>query len=296
MPLVLVLVLTLGFHVWQARAATGDPAQQVPPAACFGMESLPPEDRQLGEKWLLEALDKEALYTVASTLKPASLSFLAGRISVTQPTEDELNQLRQAARILATWHCGHDLAATLIPGTVVAEGRRVVHAVFYRKAGVSGTISGFPQVYGAAGIVAELPAGQVLATVELLPPPLRHRAWGHLLGYPAYAVDFFASADEAQRASGDSSVKGIVPRDFVSVPVFARATNHFVWAAPKGHEENDADGDIRRRAAPVLERYRQLREAHIRPEGEGVLGLVRAMLCDAAGCGHLHPVASAPAP
>lgn len=249
------------------------------------MESLHPDDRELGEKWLLDALDKEALYTVASHLKPASLSFLAGRISVTQPTEEEISSLRRAARILATWHCGDDLAATVIPGTVVMDGRRVVHAVFYRKASVKAALAKFPKVYGAAGIVPEMPAGQVLATVELLQPPLRHRAWGHLLGYPAYAVEFFATADEAQRTSGDSSAKGVAPRDFVSVPVYAKTTNHFVWAAPKGHQENDADRAIRSRAVPVLERYREMRQAHINERGEGVLALVRSLLCEAGRCG-----------
>ncbi|MCW5965562.1 MAG: hypothetical protein KIT83_16110 [Bryobacterales bacterium] len=262
-------------------------ATAVPPAACFPMESLHPDDRKIGEKWLLDALDKEALYTVASHLKPASLSFLAGRISVTQPTEDEISSLRRAARTLATWHCGDDLAAAVIPGAVVMDGRRVVHAVFYRKARVMAVIAEFPGVYGAAGIVPEMPPGQVLATVELLQPPLRHRAWGHLLGYPAYAVEFFATADETQRTNGDSSTKGIVPRDFISVPVFAKPTNHFVWAAPKGHQEDDFDRSIRRHAAPVLERYRKLREIHINERGEGVLALVRALLCEADHCGHL---------
>ncbi len=275
----------------QSAATVAEPvavtrlASPVPLSACFPMESLHPDDRKLGEKWLLDALDKEALYTVASTLKPVSLSFLAGRISITQPTEEELSSLRQAARILATWHCGDDLAAAVIPGTVILDGRRVVHAVFYRKAGVKEVIARFPAVYGAAGIVPELPAGQVLATVELVPPPLRHRAWGHLLGYPAYAVEFFASADEIQRTSADTTRMGIVPRDFVSVPVFAKPTNHFVWAAPKGHQENDDDRDIRNRAAPVLQRYHQLRGAHINEQGEGVLNLVRALLCDANRCG-----------
>lgn len=268
-----------------ANDGSAGPLNAVSPADCFPMEQLAPADRALGERWLLEALDKEALYTVAADLKPATLSFLAGRISVTDPSTEELESLRQAARIVASWRCGGDLGAVVVPGTVVMDGKRVVHVVLFRRSGIRTVIEDFAPVFGGAGIVPELAAEPVLATVEMLPPPLRHRAWGHLLGYPAYAVDFFARADEQQRAGGDPSVKGIVPRDFISVPTFARETNHFVWAAPKGHQENEVDRSLRARAAPVLARYRELREQHIREKGGGVLALVRALLCEQDRCG-----------
>jgi hypothetical protein len=98
-------------------------------------------------------------------------------------------------------------------------------------------------------------------------------------------VDFFARADAQQRESATGNAPGpMVPRDFFSVPTFARETNHFVWAVPKGHQPNAQDLAIREAAAPVLARYRELR-GHFIGEGKpGVLALLRALLCSPTGC------------
>lgn len=292
--------LLLAFALWMAPvmaqttaqgAAAADPpaalpstAMAVAPEACFPMESLSREDRELGERWLLEVMDKEGLYTIAGTLKPATLAFIAGRIGVESPTPEELRDFAQAVRILQTWRCG-DLGAAVLAGTVVIQGRRVLHGVMFRRSLVRQTVRAYAAVYGGAGIEEALPAEQILATAELTPPPLRHRAWGHLLGYPDHAVDFFARADAQQRESATGNAPGpMVPRDFFSVPTFARETNHFVWAVPKGHQPNAQDLAIRDAAAPVLARYRELRAQFIGEGKPGVVALVRALLCTPAGC------------
>ncbi len=251
----------------------------VPPAQCFPLEDLPAEDRVLAEDWLLEVMDKEGLFTLAGQHKPVTLALVPARVSVDNPTQEELARMRQAARILRRWHCGDDLGATLVAGTVVVKGQRVLHGVVFRRTRVAEMVQQWPAVYGAAGIDTAVPAEQVVATTELLPPPLRHRAWGLLLGYPAYAVEFFATADASQRETGN-----FVPRNFYSVPTFAKATNHFVWAVPKDHEERAEDREIRTRSEPLLERYRALREQMIGEGKPGPLQLLRALLCTEAGC------------
>lgn len=289
LPLLALTWLLAGIGMAQpvaSAAAPGDPgrAVMVAPDACFRLEDLSPEDRALGERWLLEVMDKEALFTVASELKPASLAFVVGRISVDEPTSSELEDFTRAVRILSTWRCG-DLGAAVLAGTVVVEGKRVLHGVIFRRSLVRSTVKKYAAVFGAAGIIRELSTEQILATAELTPPPLRHRLWGHLLGYPAYAVDFFARADEQQRSQGSGGVTSpIVPRDFFSVPTYARETNHFVWAVPKGHEPSAEDLAIRAAAAPILARYRELRSEYIGEGKPGIVALLRAWLCTAAGC------------
>lgn len=267
-----------------SSAASDARSVGVLPSACFPVESLSVADRELAEEWLLHALDHEALYTIAATLKPASLALSAGRISVSVPTVDEREALLRAARVLTSFHCG-DLGATLVSGTVVIDGRRVLHGVFFRRAALRRAIEAHPMVFGAAGIAPMLPAEQALATTELLPPPLRHRAWGQLLGYPDYAVEFFARADQTQRESGKPGGEGIVPRDFYSVPTFTAGRGFFVWAVPKGHEENAVDRAIRLRAEAVLGRYRKLRERFVGEGKPGVVALVRELLCQGELCG-----------
>lgn len=256
----------------------------VPPAECFPFERLSAEDRELAEKWLLDTLDTEGLFSIADNQKAVTLAFVPVRIPIENPALDETAELHRAARILRHWRCGGDMAASLIAGTVIFDEKRVVHAVVFRRDAVREVVAARPELYASAGIEPHMPAEQVIATVELLRPPLRHRAWGHLLGYPPYAVDFFATADQAQRESGDNSTTGIVPRDFYSVPTFKRETNHFVWAVPKGHQETDDDRGIRQRAAPTLERYRDLRDRMVGDGKPGLLPLVRELLCHQGKC------------
>lgn len=263
---------------------------------CFPLNSLSPEDRLVAERWLRDVLDKEALYTVASSLKPASLAFIAGRISVESPSPQEQSALAQAVRVLSVWRCG-DLAATVLSGAVVVDGRRVLHGVLFRRNLIKQVVLTFPAVFAAAGIHPDLPAEQILATTELLPPPLRHRAWGHLLGYPPYAVDFFARADAQQRsatAPRPDSPRPLVPRDFFSIPTFAGETGHFVWAVPKGHQPTPEDLAIRTAAAPVLARYRELRASFLADGQPGVAALARALACPSGACP--APIAVPPTP
>lgn len=291
LALVALFLLWVVLPIPAQTAPPPDPA--APPATlrnaaeqCFPLESLSPEDRRLAERWLQGVLDKEGLYTVASNLKPASLALIVGRISVESPTRQELSDFAQAVRVLSAWRCG-DLSATVLSGSVVVQGRRVLHGVLFRRSLIKQVVLSFPAVFGAAGISADLPAEQILATTELLPPPLRHRAWGHLLGYPPYAVDFFARADAQQRsatAPSPDSPRPLVPRDFFSIPTFAGDTGHFVWAVPKGHQPTPEDLAIRAAAAPVLARYRQLRADFLADGQPGVVPLARALACPSGAC------------
>jgi hypothetical protein len=275
-----LLLASIGLALAQGLAA-----QTVPATECFPFERLNESDRQQADEWLMTVLDQEGLYSLADNQKAATLAFVAARVDVVSPSTEELDKLARAHRILQHFRCGGDFAATTIAGTVVFEGKRVVHGVVFRRERIPEVIAANPEVYGAAALEPGMPAEQVLATVELMQPPLRHRVWGHLLGYPGYAVEFFAQADQQQRESGDNSRAGIVPRDFYSVPTFKRETNHFVWAVPKGHQENDADRAIRDRAAATLARYRAIREQMSSHGNPDAVGLVRALLCkDDSSC------------
>lgn len=115
----------------------------------------------------------------------------------------------------------------------------------------------------------------------------RFRGYGHLFGYPEYAVEFFAEAAETEAMTGE-----FVERDFIHIPTFESDEGRFVYAVPVGHQENADDMDLRRRARPVLEQYAERRAAAIGEGKPGVLHLVRSWFDDGTGrCSPRHALA-----
>lgn len=77
-------------------------ALSVPRQDCFPLERLPREIRPLSESLLLRALDNEALYTIASDLKPVS-GVIEFRVPIEKPDLSEIENTRDALR---AWTCG----------------------------------------------------------------------------------------------------------------------------------------------------------------------------------------------
>lgn len=272
----------------------GPPADLLPPAsdlrpahptvscdACFPFESLPASLRMQAEETLLEALDSEALYTVAADLKPMSSGFVSLSFPAAQPEPAQLDELRQ---ILARWHCTDDLSAGVHVFSAVYDGERYADAVVFHRERFAATVATNAPLFDEIGVRAGDAQLTVVEKLDADPTTRRFSAYGHLFGYPAYAVDFFTQAAEEERKTGK-----FVERDFIHIPTHGADRGRFVYAVPKGHAENDEDRALRARAAPVLAKYRELREQHVGPGKDGVLALVRAWFDDGSGrCSPRH--------
>src|ERR1041384_6595164 len=91
---------------WSATAA-GVPRDQ-----CFPFEALPPKLQTLAETMLLEALDREALFTLIGGLKPMSSAILTEQrrfsLDTAQPQFREYDDYQQIAQ---AWRCGDEIWA-----------------------------------------------------------------------------------------------------------------------------------------------------------------------------------------
>lgn len=248
---------------------------------CFPLEDLPMSLRVRGEELLLKALDAEALYTIAADIKPMSSGFVSLTYPANQPETAEVGELRQ---ILARFTCTSAISASVQTIAATYAGERYVDGVFFHRQRFDETTKTYKQLFAELGVSAGAEPLTVVETVDADQTTRRFAGYGHLFGYPSYAVDFFVSAAEEERKTGK-----FVERDFIQLPTYVSPRGRFVYAVPKGHVENDEDRALRLRTERVLDRYRALRQQYIGPDKPGVLSLVRSWFDDGMGrCSPLH--------
>lgn len=256
-------------------------ADGVPRAQCFPTEKLPPELRAKSEELLLKALDSETLYTLIGGMKPMSSGVASFKFAVKQPDLQEIEEARQA---LAAWRCGDELFADVrhfaqtYEDSKTKELTRAAEAVVLNLPALSATVSKYADYFAPFGLTPHAHPIEVLMAIEYSQPTSRWRGYGHLFGFPSYAVDFFVKAGESEKQTGK-----FVERDFLSIPTFGAEKHQFVWAVPKGYVEQDEDRVIRARAAEILAAYRERRARFIGAGKAGVSELLRDWFDDGKG-------------
>jgi len=225
-------------------------------------------DAELLERVVLSMLDGEALYTVAAGVKPVSSGFWRSQIAVGSP---DLSELARVHLLLRSIPDLDGLEFGVMAFDDEHDGRRHAQAWVAHRRALGEALEEHAGFFAPLGIGPHQDADEVLAIVERLPRLDRFRGYGYLFGYPDEAVDFFVRAAEAEQSTGER-----VPREFAHVPTHAAEKHRFVWAVPAGHVEDSAERDLRARAAPILERYRALRERFIGPDKPGAADLLRA--------------------
>lgn len=241
-------------------------------------------DEALADSVLAYALDHEALYTLADTLKPMSsvmfLRFAVAKDStmkdgdVAVATSDSLLQTIERYQKVCAALSGGDWQFVLMPFNRTDKAVRNMEIYVVRRSVFQKELAEHPAFWGQWGFTPSKDPAVVIPVVEYEKPWDRNRAYGYLFGYPDYAVDFFV---EAQKTQAADSAKKLVPRDFFAVPVYAGKQGYFTYAMPKGHQPNSIDSSIYNRAAATLERYKSLREKHKTSTGIKAVALWKEM-------------------
>lgn len=268
--LVVTAMAALGVHAVDARQAAFTAEQ------CFPFERLPDRLRARAERLLLTALDGEALYTIASDIKPMSSGILTLEVGAGQAGLLEVADLEE---IMRAWSCGGEVSGGLHRfAAVYDDGRRPMDLMVFNHPRVGDVVARRSGVYGPLGLAPETPPLAVVQAVDRAARTPRFLGYGYLFGYPDAAVEFFAEADDRQQQTG-----AFVERDFISLPTF-RGERHFVYAVPRGQARTDADRVLAERVQPVYDDYVARRARHIKDDtGAGVLALLREWFDDGRG-------------
>jgi hypothetical protein len=269
-----------------------DRRRTVPRAECFPLGQLPAELHAQSEEMLLKLLDTEALYTLVGGLKPITsveYNFTANTASNALITREVMTEAEQKRRLLSALRCGDGIYADLHSFTDGKNSRSfdayVVNIPALRRA-----VSAHANYFSQYGITSTAHPVEVVLTFA--DGDIEHdhvRGIGYLFGYPDYAVNFFADGlgkvfrKEAPRPPE-------APTEPFEIPTFSRMTlrnggtrSYFVYAVPKGHQENDEDRAIKVRAAEILAAYRERRARYIGPGKPGAFALLRDWYCDSKG-------------
>ena len=238
-------------------------------AACASAPSLPPETAPL----LRQALDGEALYTVAGGLKPVSEGFWHAWIDVAAP---DLSAVASTRSALAAWRT-EALWADVHVMHEAHDGKRAARAYVVDRAALAALLQRERPFFAPYGLLPDTHPAEVLAVVERLPKLDRHRGQGLLFGYPQHAIDFFVQA--AAERGADAPV---VPRRFVDIPTFGSAKGRFVYAVAADAAELPADRELAAAAAQILDRYRALRPSDS-TDADGLQQAVRTLRAEFAG-------------
>lgn len=231
-------------------------------------------NNQLADSLLAYALDHEALYTLADTIKPmSSVKFLRYAIAKDSIMQDGdavviqndslinlIDQFNTVCKELSndTWQF------VMVPFQRTEKNMRNLEIYVIRKDAFANKIKQYQSFFGQWGFTPNTNPAVVLSVIEYETKWDRNRAYGYLFGYPAYAVDFFVEANKMQQADVN---KKIIPRNFFAIPVFAGNQGYFTYAMPKTHQPNDIDSTIYNKAQSTLTKYQLIRSKYIQPTG-----------------------------
>jgi len=241
-------------------------------------------DKALADSVLAYALDHEALYTLADTLKPiSSVKFLRYSIAkdstqgdgdVAVATKDSLLQKIERYQKVCNALSGGDWQFILMPFERTEKDIRNMEIYVVRKSVFQKKLAVYGAFFGLWGFTPSANPSVVLPVIEFEKRWDRNRAYGYLFGYPSYAVDFFV---EAQKTQDKDTAHKLVTRDFFAIPVYAANSGYFTYAIPKGQQPFANDSSLYSKAMTTLERYKKVREKYVTATGIKAMELWKAI-------------------
>jgi hypothetical protein len=225
---------------------------------------MPIADKAVVDSLLLTALDHEALYTLADTLKPMSSikMYRLPLLSTNTIQRDSALQVLQQVQYIANTLCNRHFQFIVNPFERADSIYKNVELYVIRTTTLKKKIEQQYSFYTKLGITANTRPATVLAITEYEQKYTRWRSYGYLFGYPNYAVDFFVEAGNSQ-----DSTKEFVERDFFSIPVYAEKKGHFTYAMPKDHQPTIIDSALYNKAIITLEKYKKVRKKYTTESG-----------------------------
>jgi hypothetical protein len=247
----------------------------VPRAECFAVEKLAEAERRVALEILTEALESEALYTLATADKPVSVGFwyLFG------PEGSQLEAQKQAWRHAVNGlRCGSDIEWWVAPMGPEYRGKRFVQLWVARRSAVRRVLSENLEFFGNLRIDQSVGTPRLLAVIDQAGSDIAFRGLGLLLGHPASAVAY----GEEQRKWQKAGLR--MPYDSASIPTAGARPFAWSWRQPVRASAGESEKAVEQRAKKLLEEYKARKVEFIGEGKPGPAALLRSWWCTDKGC------------
>lgn len=233
---------------------------------------LTKEEKILADSVILYALDHEALYTLADTLKPMSSVRFYQLPLLNNHTADNTGTFYQLQKVSNALSKG-GFEFVFNPYKYSDSLYKNMELYVFKKSTLSKMIARHQDFYLLLGINPYALPATILAVTEYGNKYERWQSYGYLFGYPDDAVDFFVQAGKEQDMTAE-----FVERSFFAIPVQAGETGYFTYAIPKGAVPAQQDSTIYRSAQQTLNKYKELRSKVLEKEKKSPFRLWMKML------------------
>lgn len=240
-----------------------------------------PEDtitnQVLVDSILQKALDREALYTILSDIKPVSslssfsfpiantdsVKYINGKafdIEKNQKYLDKIQRLQNAVNSINI----PDLKFFLLPYASNQKNNRILQLYVARESAVNKMLNNHKEFYGQFGWTEGVNPEILVTANEYGEKYDRYRGFGYFFGYPEYAVDFYVNA-----ALSSEKEDKFLERNFFQIPVFERDNGYFVYAYPKDYTPTaKVDSALYHKSVKILNEYKDFRKAYLKKDGK----------------------------
>jgi hypothetical protein len=250
--------------IGSAAVAFAQPAL-IKQAECFAFEKIEnPETKKTANAILMEALDSEALFTIASGMKPVSLGFWYAFGT----SESRVAEWKSALPLL---NCGEDLEWWIAPVGPTYRGKRFVHLQVARRSAVLRVMSEHPEFFGRLKIDQTMSTARILSMIDNARSEDVFRGFGLLLGSPEAAVRY----GETQRALQSEGLR--LPQGSLTLPTGGGRPFAWSWQRPIGAESSPWEKQREERAKAILEEYKKRKRASANE-------LLREWFCKESAC------------
>lgn len=225
---------------------------------------------------LQKGLEREALYTLISDIKPISslsmytfpiantdsVAYISGQAFDEQENQKYLEKIKKIQEGLNQLNIP-DLKFFVLPYKGANKKEKNIQLYVARQSAVDRMLKEHRHFFGQFGWVEGVNPEILVTANEYGYKYDRLRGFGYLFGYPAHAVDFYTEAEYSY-----DTKKEFVKRKFFQIPTFERESGYFVYAYPSDYTPNvEVDSALYYKSVKVLNHFKTIQPNFKKEDG-----------------------------
>lgn len=272
-----IVILTTAFLTsCKITYTSSKPQTKVQNEVVSNTNPLSAETSVLIDSILQKGLDREALYTLISDIKPISslsmytfpiantdsLAYISGKAFDEVENQKYLDQIKNIQDGFNQLNIP-DLKFFVLPYKSNNKKEKNIQLYVARESAVNRVLRKHKHFFGQFGWVEGVNPEILITANEYGFKYDRLRGFGYLFGYPSHAVDFYTEAEYSNEKKNE-----FVKRKFFQIPTYERESGYFVYAYPDNYvPKKEVDSVLYHKSVEVLDHYKSIRHKFKNDDG-----------------------------